>query len=243
MSPMNRPISWKIGVLVVTVLVLVLSACQMPSFLQSELPDDGSAIVVSQGAALRFIDKLQAAGEQVTQNQRVSLTVTQEEVTSFLSVGSLLSEHLEAMGVSSLGQLEQLQSSPELAQFEGLEQWLGLLRGGDGLPNLSLAELGLRIQEPQVRFRADGRIVISGYAEALGQRQALRLVLAPRASSGELVLDFVEGKLGPVPIPELIIDQIGLVLAKVILAGQEFVEVSQIEVGSGTLTISGAYRQ
>ena len=124
-----------------------------------------------------------------------------------------------------------------------MEQWLGLLRGGDGLPNLSLAELGLRIQEPQVRFRADGRIVISGYAEALGQRQALRLVLAPRASSGELVLDFVEGKLGPVPIPELIIDQIGLVLAKVILAGQEYVEVSQIEVGSGTLTISGAYRQ
>jgi hypothetical protein len=103
--------------------------------------------------------------------------------------------------------------------------------------------LGLSIQEPQVRFRADGQIIVAGYAQALGQRQPLRLVLAPRASQGELVLDFVEGKLGPVSVPELLIDQIGLGLSKLILAGQDYVEVSQIQVGNGTLTVSGAYRQ
>lgn len=243
MSPMKRHISWEAGVLVLTVLVLLVSACQMPSFLQSELPEDGPAVAVSQGAALRFIEKLRSAGEQAAQSQRVSLSVTQEEVTSFLSIGSQLSEQLEAMQIQSMAQLEQLQDSPELAQFEGLEDWIGLLRGGEGVPNLSLSELGLSIQEPQVRFRGNGQMFISGYAQALGQRQGLRLVLAPRAAGGELVLDFVEGTLGPIPVPELIIDQIGLVLAKLILAGQDFVEISQIRVEEGRLTVSGAYRQ
>jgi hypothetical protein len=58
-----------------------------------------------------------------------------------------------------------------------------------------------------------------------------------------LVLDFVEGELGPVPIPEFLIDQIGSGLAKLILAGQAYVEVTQIQVGDGTLTLSGRYLQ
>ena len=228
--------------LLVAVLVL-LAGCQTPRFLQAELPDDGPAIAVSQAAALRFMEKLQTAGQQATQSQSVSLTVSEQEVTSFLSIGSQLSQQLEAMNVDSVAQLEQLQGSPQLAQFEGLGDWLQFLRGGEGLPNLSLSELGLSLQEPQVHFRGDGQIVIRGYAQALGQKQPLRLVLAPRASEGELVLDFVEGKLGPVSVPEGIIDQIGLGLSRLILAGQDYVRVSQIRVSDGALTVSGAYRR
>jgi hypothetical protein len=58
-----------------------------------------------------------------------------------------------------------------------------------------------------------------------------------------LVLDFVEGTLGPVAVTEQLIDQLGEGLAKLVMAGDEYVEISQIRVDDGTLTISGGYRQ
>jgi hypothetical protein len=54
-----------------------------------------------------------------------------------------------------------------------------------------------------------------------------------------LLLDFVEGNLGPVPVPESLVAQIGKGLARAILAGQECVEITAIRVGDGTLTIAG----
>jgi hypothetical protein len=69
----------------------------------------------------------------------------------------------------------------------------------------------------------------------------LRLVLAPRAADGELVLDFVEGTLGPVSVPEGLVDLVGRALARLILAGGDYVEISKIEVSQGSLTLSGRY--
>jgi hypothetical protein len=218
--------------------LLLLSACQRPGFLQAEMPDDGPPIAISQEEARRFVEKVTVAGENAASTKRLQLTVTQGEVTSFLDIGARLAKQMEAMNVESLEELGQLQDAPEL------RDWMELLQGGESLP-LGLSDLSLRvgIREPQVYFKGDGRIIIRGYAEALGQREPLRLVLAPRASEGELVLDFVEGKLGPVPIPELLVDQIGTGLAKLILAGDEYVEIAQILVNDGVLTISGGYRR
>jgi hypothetical protein len=58
-----------------------------------------------------------------------------------------------------------------------------------------------------------------------------------------LVLDFVEGKLGPIPVPEFLVDGLGAGLAKLILAGDRFVEISKIQVNPGSLTLSGRYLQ
>jgi hypothetical protein len=112
------------------------------------------------------------------------------------------------------------------------------------LPDVQLPDLSLRlgIEEPQVYFKANGHIVIRGFGELRGRRQPVRVVVAPRAADGELVLDFVEGTLGPVPVPEALFDRIGEVLAEAILTGQSYLQVAEVtavSVGDGTLTVSG----
>jgi hypothetical protein len=214
--------------------------------LEAELPNDGPLIATSQAAALRFAEKAAAAGENAVETKRLEITITQSEITSFLTIGARLAEEMRSAQAQSLEQLSQMQQSSEVPNVEGLDQLLALTRGREGVLDLvGLSDLSLRlgIREPMVYFKTDGRIIVRGYAELLGQRQPLRLVLAPRASEGELVLDFVEGTLGPVSVPEGLIDQIGSGLAKLILAGDEFVEISRIQVGDGTLTLSGGYRR
>jgi hypothetical protein len=49
--------------------------------------------------------------------------------------------------------------------------------------------------------------------------------------------------MGPVAVPQLLVDQVGCMLARLILLGQEYVEISQLGVGGGSLTISGRYVQ
>jgi hypothetical protein len=225
---------------------IFLTACQQPGFLQSDLPDDGPPIATSQAAAVRFVEKVKAAGENAVKTKRFDLSISEVELTSFLSVGAELAEQLRAHDVQNLADLERLQGSAGLQEIQGLQEWMGLLRGREGAPNdLGLLDLSLRvrIREPQVHFQSNGHIVIRGYAEVLGQRQPLRLVLAPRASQGELVLDFVEGTLGPVDVPEQLIDQIGEGLAKLVMAGEQYVEIRQILVDEASITISGRYRQ
>jgi hypothetical protein len=229
--------------LVVIVLAGLLAGCQRPEFLDAELPDDGAPIRTSPEAAMRFVEKVTAAGERASETKSLSLTVSQQEVTSFLDIGGIMAEQMQAMNLSSLGDVQQIDLAQGLEGVEGLEQWQALLGQRDGLPNISLSDLSLRVvvREPQVYFKGNGHLIVRGYAEALGQRQPVRLVFAPRASEGELVLDFVEGNLGPVEVPELLIDQVGKGLARAILAGQDYVEITKIDVGEGSMTLSGRY--
>jgi hypothetical protein len=109
--------------------------------------------------------------------------------------------------------------------------------------NLSLSDLSLRlaVQEPQVYFKDNGHVVVRGYARVRDFRQPVRVVVAPHASRGELELDFVEGKLGPLPLPESLFDVIGKGLSTIILAGQDYAEIQEITVGEGRLTVRGRY--
>lgn len=127
--------------------------------------------------------------------------------------------------------------------LKGLPQWVGLLERARGTLGLQLPSGRLRvtIQEPEVRFHPNGHIVIRGYAAAPGVRQPLRLVMAPRASAGELVFDFVEGTLGPVSVPDTLVNLVGTGLAHLILAGSDYVEITKIEVSDGLLTLDGRY--
>ena len=224
--------------------VLAVGACQAPEFLQAELPNDGPRVATSQAAAMRFAEKVATAGERATESKRLRITVTEGEVTSFLNIGSEISSQLKTLyGVDSLAQLSQLQREQALQNVEGLPEWAGLLDRAQGSLGLELpdGELRVRIREAEVRFERSGQMIVRGYGEVLGMRLPLRLVMAPRASAGELVLDFVEGTLGPLSVPEGIVDLVGKGLARLILAGNDYVEVSKIEVADGSLTLSGQY--
>jgi hypothetical protein len=238
--PETVTIRWRFFSLVAVALLAAFLAagCQ-----QADLPDDGPPIVPSEQAARRFVEKVAAAGESAVESKKLSLTVTQEEVTSFLSIGSRLAEQYQEMQVDSLQDLQRLEDTQNFDGLDELPEWLKKLQEQGDLPDVRLPDFDLRvvIKEPQVYFHDNGHVVIRGYGEALGQRQPLRLVLAPHAGDGQLTLDFVEGRLGPVGVPELIVDQIGRGLANLILAGQEYVQVTQIRVAAGTLTVTGRY--
>jgi hypothetical protein len=225
--------------LVIPLLILVLAACDRPAFLDAELPDDGPPVATSQAAAMRFAEKAANAAESAADSKRLNLTISQEEVTSFLDLGSIMSEQLGALGIYNMADLQALEGSAELAAIEGLPAWLDVIRSSDGKLELNPR---VSIREPEVRFQGNGHIIVRGYAEALGQRQPLRLVLAPRASEGEMVLDFVEGNLGPVEIPEGLIDTIGSWLVRILLLGEQYVAVEEITVTNGRMTIRGGYQ-
>jgi hypothetical protein len=222
--------------------LLLLSGCQQPGFLRTKLPDDGPAPQVSQELAVRFIENTVVAGQTAFNSGVFSLTVTQDEVTSFLVFGADLVEQIQA--VESVEGLEALEGLEGTEQPFDLEIWRRLFEEQGGLPDVQLPDLSLRlgIEEPQVYFKANGHIVIRGFGELRGRRQPVRVVVAPRAADGELVLDFVEGTLGPVPVPEALFDRIGEVLAEAILTGQSYLQVAEVtavSVGDGTLTVSG----
>jgi hypothetical protein len=227
---------------------LLLASCQSPAFLKSELPDDGPRIEPTQEAALRFVEKVTDAGQAGVRSGQSALTVTQAEVTSFLNIGAQLAEQLQQVqNVETLDDLAQIDNIEDLGvegvDGEALSRWQQLARRREGLGGLRLPDLSLRlaIQEPQVYFKGNGQIVVRGYGQVRSVRQPLRLVVAPRAREGELVLDFVEGKLGPVPLPEGLFDLIGKALSRAILAGQNYAEIQEITVGEGTLTLRGWY--
>ena len=242
----HRPALSRLMLSGLIVALLLLSGCQQPGFLRPKLPDDGPAPQVSQELAARFIENAVVAGQAAFDTGVFSLTVTQDEVTSFLVFGADLVEQLQS--VRSLEDLEGLEGVGGAEQPFDLEIWRRLLEehGGlpDVLPDVQVPDLSLRlgIEEPQVYFKANGHIVIRGYGELRDRRQLVRVVVAPRAAEGELVLDFVEGTLGPVPVPEALFDRIGDALAEAILTGQSYLQVAEItavSVGDGTLTVSG----
>jgi hypothetical protein len=225
-------------------LPFLLAACQMPRFLHSELPDDGPPIPTSQEAARRFVEKVTEAGREGARTGESTLTITQEEATSFLTVGAQLVEEVQQYKqIESLQDLSELENIEGLQEIEGLEQWRELAAKREGLPDIRLPDprFRLTIQEPQVYFRENGQIIVRGYGEIRNRRQPIRVVVAPRAVDGQLELDFVEGKLGPLSLPEGLFDLVGDLLTRAILAGRDYAEITEITVRSGTLTIRGRH--
>jgi len=236
----------KIAMTVAIVAVFVLTACQLPRLGQAELPDDGAPIATSQEAARQFMEKITDAGLNGSETGQFTLTVTQEEVTSFLEIGSTLADQLQSVkNLENLEDLADLSDLEGIEGVEGLDKWQEILRRREGLPKIRLPNLNLRlsIEEPEVRFLSNRQIIVRGYGRLLMLRLPLRVVLAPRADDGELVFDFVEGNLGAVNLPEGLFDLIGKALAQAVLLGQDYGEISQIEVGDGVLTLSGSYNK
>lgn len=233
------------------VLTLAASlACSLPSLGEPELPDDGPAVPVSQEAAASFVIKVLAVGDQASQSQSVRFTVTQEEVTSALSYGAEIAAYsqggplFEGLGDLPVEDLPADELPAEAQRFRDLAESLGGLTGsqdserGGGL----LPDLRLKLEEPQVYFRGDGRMILRGHGVLWRWRQPLRVVIAPRAAEGELELDFVEGQLGALPLPEFLFDPLGDLISRALLAGQEYAAITEITVTEGVLTFAGELR-
>lgn len=229
--------------LVVAILgILLLTNCLgSDSLLDAELPDDGPAPAPTVAAASRFVEKVSRAGESAADRGQFALTLTDQEVTSFVSVRSILRGQLGNLPIEDLGQVQDI---PELDGVD-LSAWQELLGQRGQLPILGDERMRLRltIEDAQVHFLSNGRIIVRGNARFLIAQLPVRVVAAPRASEGELVLDFVEGQLGPVPMPEIIFDYLGSGIARALLAGREYAEITEIRVTEGVLTISGRWKQ
>lgn len=204
---------------------------------------DEPTVATSPKAALRFVEKVSAAGQEAAETGEVNLTVTLKEVTSFLNIWTMLSGQLG--GIQNLEEVEGLKELASGAEAAELQELLSVIQQGEGVASLDTSNLTLRlaIKEPEVRFTADGRIVVRGFLSVLFWRWPIQAVVAPRVSQGEMVLDFVEGAVGPIPMPELAFDLVGKGLARGILAGQDYGEITTISVSDGKLTIRGHYNK
>lgn len=215
-------------------------ACTLPGGSEASLPDDGPPVAVSQGAASSFAAKALASAEG---SGTLSFTITQEEATSAVAVGvqlmtlsknnPLLENFDEIPDQIDLDQMtEDLEVTPEIEAL--LKRFSGSDGQGPNLPNLRLG-----LDEPQIYFKGDGRMILRGYGLLGNWRLPLRVVTKPRAARGELELDFVEGQIGRLPLPEFLFDPLGKVVSRMLLAGQDYAEISQLTVGPGTLTFTG----
>lgn len=104
---------------------------------------------------------------------------------------------------------------------------------------LRLASAEVPLTNPQVYFKEDGGVVVRGQVDYQGQIQPIRVVARPSASDGTLVVDIVEGRIGPVPVPGPLLDQIEGNLADAILAGQQYARLDEVRVDGGQLTLTG----
>lgn len=227
--------------LALAVLILALAACSGSSDGSgSALPDDGPPPTRSTEAAMSLLNKAAAAAQAAAQTGQVELLVTEEEVNSILGIGRLVGDQSGALSG------ETLEAFLERAELEGgdVTQLRELLNLRDRAPGEDRRGFRLRprIVDPVVYFRGSGHLIVRGEASWLIVRLPFRAVTAPRATEGELEFDFVEGQVGAVPMPEFVFDLLGRGVSEAVLLGEAYAQITEISVGTGTLSLRGAYQ-
>ena len=219
------------------IMALLFSGCGGSRRTESGLPDDGPAPATSRAAALSFVRKALTAGQRAVEGGTFTLTITDAEVTSFVNIRRDLMNELGDVGLEDLGQIEGLEG---LGDEDGIniEAWRDLLQQRDeGGP------LRPRLRDARVHFKDNGDVIARGEFAVLRWKLPARFVVAPEASEGEIMLDFVESQIGQIKLPEVVFDLLGRGVARALLAGQKYAEITEIRVGAGTLTLSGRRTQ
>jgi hypothetical protein len=237
---------WLRGVSLMTLMLLVFSSCSLipagpgTAVRGGPMPDDGAPPPASRAAAMSLVRKAVTAGESAVNTQAFTLTLTDSEVTSFLSIREELLAELGGLDLAQIGQLEGLEGL-DGANID-VAAWNGLLgqgpAAGGGLPRLRP-----RLGASQVYFRDDGSIIARSVLLFLRWEIPVRVVTAPRASQGELDFEFIEGQIGQVKLPEAAFGLLTRGLAEVLLLGRDYAQITEIRVSSGALTISGRYNR
>lgn len=229
-----------LGLLIVVGSVATCSFGVEPSQLTASYGDPVPATTEDARRVLtRGVETLQRA----PQSGRVRLTLTEAEATSALGLGMMLPEMMQAAGRIPEEEIREIQDLDVLRarvreeaerQREEMAERLGFFER-----ILLAVDPKIRTGDVQVRFEEGGEVVVAGYVQAWRFRQPGIFVVAPRAAAGELDFDFVSGRVGRLPLPELVFDWVGKALATVILLGDGYAEVSEITVEDGTLTFEG----
>jgi len=203
----------------------------------------GPPVPSSAQDAIDFAEKGARAIERFGADNTLRITVTESEATSALSLGLLLPELMTALNQIPPDELKNATDLETLRErvWREQDQARDSLLAGLPLPARLLEKLDPRIRtgDVQVRFQESGEVVVGGFVQAWSFRQPLMFVVAPRARSGELDLDFVKGRLGRLPAPTFLFDPFGDVLARGVLLGREYAEVTDLTVGAGSLTFGG----
>lgn len=232
-----------IGLLVV---VLSVATCSAGVDTGSLTARWGPPVPATTDAARSLMEKSGRSLQGAAADRAVALTVTEAEATSALGLGLMMPELMRAadrvprseiQGITDLEEL-RLRIQEEMRRTETAAQGLA----GLGQRIARALDPQLRTGDVQVRFEENGHVVVAGYLQAWWFRQAALFVVAPRAASGSLELDFVEGKLGRVPLPEPLFDLVGDAAASAILMGRDYAEISRLSVADGTLHIEGRLR-
>lgn len=113
--------------------LVLLAGCRPADGTEDASAREGPVIEPSTEAALRFVEKVSVASRQGIESGYVSLTVTQEELTSFLNIGSQISRQLQAVQPLQGSQLTA-DGLEQLDGIEGLEKWMNWLRSARGFP-------------------------------------------------------------------------------------------------------------
>jgi len=203
----------------------------------------GPPILASTAAAERLLARSAAAVRSLPETRTLRLSASDVEATSALSLGMMMPELIRAtqrMSPAELRGATDLENLRERLRAKEAEAREAELRS-QSFARRFLARLDpqIRTGDVQVRFKASGQIVVAGYVQAWRFRQPAMFVVAPHARSGELSMDFVEGRLGRVPAPEFAFDLLGDLLSSLILLGQDYAEISELTVGDGTLHFVG----
>jgi hypothetical protein len=222
-----------IGLLVV---VASITTCSAGVDLASLTAEYGDPVPTSTDAARRFVERTAAAVQSAAASRRLSISVSESEATSALSLGLMMPELMRAMETMPAEEIQQAKDIEEVRELirehEAVEPGSRTL----GQRVAALLDPRLRTGDVQVRFTGNGEIVIAGYVHAWRWRQPALVVFAPSARAGELQLDFVKGRLGRLPAPAWAFDLLGNLVTSLILMGQDYAEISNLTVTEGRLT-------
>ncbi len=204
----------------------------------ASLPDDGEPVPVSGEAAISLVKKVQTSVGDAPGTKSITIQVTDEEVTSFLAIATLLSGQIEdAGGTGDLGQIDMINKS----STTDVASWKELIDSQDGIGSILTKgmDLGVTIRDPEVKFTSAGEIIMRGYGKMGPLSVPARAVVVPEIVNGNLELEIIEGQLGRLPLPGGLADLIADGIEKALLAGHSVVSVTRIDVAQGTLTFSG----
>lgn len=232
----------KLAYFLIGLLIAALSVvtCSAGVDLTSMTAEYGEPVPATREAARRFLERSGTALQSASASGRFHLTVSEAEATSALSLGLAIPELMRAMNTVPA---EEVQGIDDIAEIRRMLREREARERGPRTFRQRIAELldpHLRTGDVQVRFTGNGQIVIAGYVQAWRWQQPALVVFAPRARSGELQLDFVKGRLGRLPAPAWAFDQLGRLVASLILLGRDHAEISEITVEEGRLTFEAS---
>jgi len=98
------------------------------------------------------------------------------------------------------------------------------------------------ITDPQIRF-TKGKMYIAGKLTNIGPMQVRAMIVAaPRVIDDQLVIDIESVYLGPIPVPNTLLDSLSQTIDKALEEAQIELGITQVEVFESEIVIAGEKR-